>query len=387
MKRIAYLIPAFPVFSETFVGTEIRAMERRGHSVLPVAFARPEGPVQPQDEPLARRTRYVGELGLAAALTTLPHLRPSLLRALAFVWRQQGLGRLSLLYSAARIAGLLAREGVEHIHAHFAQGTAASAIVAARLLGIGVSFVGHGFDVYAHPYDLPLKLSEADFAVAVCRDMQLDFSAQAADCRVELVYCGIEPERFGRPRHDADNGRLLFIGRLTDSKGVSDLLHALALIPAAQRPGLDLVGEGQQLPELLMLTRALGLTADVTFLGRRPSTWIARHGPAYRALVGPFKPGRNGTRDTGPVVVKEAMAMGLPVITSDFMGCKEMVDTSCGLRVPVGDVPALATAILTLGQLDSRERRRMGEAGHRRVLKLFTADAQAAHLSRLVEGL
>jgi glycosyltransferase involved in cell wall biosynthesis len=387
MKTIAYLTPAFPVLSETFVGTEMRAMARRGHRIVPIAFRRHPGPAQSADAKLSASAWYMEDLGFSDALSGMAHLKPSFWKGLKFALRQKGMSTRSLLYSAARLAAVAGYEKCDHIHAHFAQATAATALVAARMLGIGVSFVGHGYDVYATPSDLPLKLSHADFAVAVCGDMARDFHRLAPNAKIDVVYCGVDPDRFAPVERMVTPGqRLLFIGRLCETKGVGDLLDALALIPSDRRPSIDLVGHGPLGADLERRTDELGLRPWISFLGARSAEWVARHGPGYRALVGPFKLAENGDRDTGPVVVKEAMAMGLPVVTTDFMGCKEMVSAETGIKVPPGDPVSLAAALERVAGMRDEEVERMGRSGRRRLLNLFTADRQAQTLSALVEA-
>ncbi|AHF03724.1 glycosyl transferase family 1 [Marichromatium purpuratum 984] len=388
-KTIAYLVPAFPVLSETFIGTEIRAMESLGHRVVPIAFRRHPGPAQASDQRLAVRTWYLSDLGPADAAEALGGLRPSLMRGLGFALRQRDLPRAALLYSAARVAAVMRYEGCTHLHAHFAQASTATAIVAARWLGIGVSFAGHGRDVYAAPAtpaDLALKLDRVDFAVAVCEDMRRDFTALAPRARVGVLYCGVDPRTFAPVVSGAaDADRLLFIGRLRETKGVEDLLEALALVPAAHRPRLDLVGDGPLREALQARCTRLGLDDWVEFLGVRPAEWLARHGPGYRALVAPFRIAADGDRDTDPVVVKEAMAMALPVVTTMLMGCKEMVTDETGWRVAPGDRAALARALETVATMAPLRLAAMGQAGRRRLLELFTAERQARALSALVE--
>jgi len=99
-----------------------------------------------------------------------------------------------------------------------------------------------------------------------------------------------------------------------------------------------------------------------------------------------FRPAANGERDAGSVVVKEAMAMGLPVITTHFMGYKEMVTDETGFRVSPKDSGALACAIPQLAQMSEGERKAMGQAGRARLLELYTADRQARVLSEFVEA-
>jgi glycosyltransferase involved in cell wall biosynthesis len=389
MKTVGYVLSDFPVLSQSFVGTEMRAMAGLGHGVEPLVLRRGDGAGQPEDGPLAARSRHLDEVALAdllpAALVALRNLR----RWLPFLLAQRVQPRRSLIWSALRLAALARASGCRHLHAHFAQASTAAAILAGRMAGCGVSFVGHGHDVYAAPEDLPAKLRAADFAVAVCADMEADFRAMAADAEVKLIPCGIEAQRFrpAEPTARQHSLHILFVGRLVDSKGLDDLLHAMALGRRSWSFSLTVVGDGPLRGELQALAADLGLGDAVTFAGARPTAWFAERAGEFDVLAAPFRPGRNGTRDTGPIVLKEAMALGLPVVGTRFMGIKEIVDGRSGRLVPVGDRAALAGALLELAALPAHERARMGAAGRARVLAHFTSAGQAKVLSASIEGL
>ena len=386
MKRLAYLLADFPVLSETFIGNEIRAMERHGHTVMPIIMTRRTGAAQPEDIDLADRST------LLSSLTSGPRALygsglGAVSRAERFIREQKMLPALSLFYQGARIARFLKQNKIDHLHAHFAGGAAAHAIVAARLAGIKVSFVCHGHDVYGEPEDLNAKLNHADFVVAVCRDLANDLSAMAPVAKIVEVPCGTNPSRF-MPRDNSEhNGRLLFIGRLVEQKGIDDLLTALAALPISERPRLDIVGDGPIRESLKDTGLRIGLRVeDMAFLGPKSAAWFAEHGPGYFGLVAPFKVGPDGARDTGPLVVKEAMAMGLPVVSTAFMGVKETVTPETGWLVPPADPFALTGAIRSLLAQKPAERRAMAQAARTRVEMHFTLDRSAQLLSAAVKA-
>jgi len=388
MKKIAYIIPHFPVLSETFVGTEIRAMQGQGHTIIPISLGEGNTDYQPQDEPLAAKTIYFQQLSYTDALRAIPYFNLSLVKAIQFAIKQQGISTQSLLFTAAKIAHIVAKSECTHIHAHFAQASTATAIVIARLLGITVSFVGHGYDVYATPSDLPLKLASSDMTIAVCDAMKDDFLELHASTNVHCVNCGIEPDRFKMLIHQPkEQKKIVFIGRLCQTKGIEDLLSALALIPPEHRPKLDIVGDGELRQSLENLVDTLSIREQVTFLGKKTAEWIIANAENYLGLVAPFKTAINGDRDTGPVVVKEAMAIGLPVITTNFMGCKEMVSEETGYKVEVGDISSLAERIHHLCQLSFEQWQVLSKKSRERVTQLFTSESQAKILSNLIEDL
>jgi glycosyltransferase involved in cell wall biosynthesis len=381
---IAYLVTHFPVLSETFIGDEIRAMQARGHRVTLIAMTPASGPGQAVDQPLADKAIRLPEIPatVAARPTAFAAGAP---QALRFVRAQRMLPRRSLLWNAARIAGVVRDAGCAHVHAHFAGGAAAHAIVAARLARVSVSFIGHGHDIYAEPEDLPAKLGHADFALAPCEDMARDLRAMAPDALIRVVPCGIDADQFPFAE-SGNNARLLFIGRLVPQKGVDDLLHALSDSGVPPSLCLDIAGDGPARVALEQRAETLGLADRVRFLGAQQRDWFRTNGAGYLAMAAPFKDGPNGERDTGPLVIKEAMAMGLPVISTRYMGVKEMVLPGMGLLVEPGDRQLLARALSAAMHWTDDERREMTRAARMHVERNFTLKAQAATLTQMMEA-
>ena len=100
-------------------------------------------------------------------------------------------------------------------------------------------------------------------------------------------------------------------------------------------------------------------------------------------MIVPFELASNGDRDTGPVVVKEAMALKLSVITAYFMGCKEFITRSAGLHVPPKNPPKLAAAITQFYAMSSVEVQSFKDNAYHRVRELYSAEKQAVKLSSL----
>lgn len=391
MKKIAYVMTHFPVLSETFISTEIRAMEGCGHSIQPIAFNHYDGLYQQRDQSLKDRTLYLCDYPAATALKALKLLKTSAFAGLRFALAQQGLTVKSLLGNALKLAWLAKQNGCDHFHAHFAQGGAATAIVAARLCGATVSFVGHGYDIYATPQDLKLKLNNVDFSVAVCLDMAHYFNQLAPKGDTALVYCGVDIERFQTTELQSNimaqgnDKKMLFIGRLCETKGLFTLLNALKLIDAQQRPVIDMVGDGILRTQLENYVESLGLSNFVNFLGAKQSSWLIENSQNYSAAILPFEMADNGDRDTGPVVVKEAMSLKLPVITTYFMGCKEMVTEDTGLRAEPANPESLADAIKRFYDMGMDEINQMVDEAYERVTTHYNAELQALCLSSKVQ--
>jgi glycosyltransferase involved in cell wall biosynthesis len=305
--------------------------------------------------------------------------------AFAFVSSQKALPKRSLFYYGVQLALQLRQRKVEHVHAHFGQHTAAHAIVASKLLDISCSFVGHGHDVYEYGFDLERKISFSDFVVAVCQDMKNDFKSMYPG-NIKLLHCGVKTETIPRARKiESKELRLVFVGRLVITKGVHYLLDALFSIKNTHPITLDIIGDGDQKGQLEQQVKYLGLSSRVRFLGQKPHHWVIENLQNYDCLVAPFCFSETGCVDTGPLVLKEAMAAATPVITTNIMGCKEIVTKESGFLVDEKDAQQLAAAIEQLAQLENWERSMMGSNARLRVKLSFDAYNQAKQLSSWIE--
>lgn len=168
------------------------------------------------------------------------------------------------------------------------------------------------------------------------------------------------------PRADEPSSRpptFLFSGRLVASKDVPTLLEAFAQVQGkVPEARLVIVGSGPLRPQLSEMADRLALH-HVTFKGFvQPSDLPAVYGAADVFVL----PSR---QEPFGVVVMEAMAAGMPVIVSDHVGCaRDLVTEACGIVFPVGDVAALASAMVLLGT-DAARRRAMGAAARHEVMR------------------
>lgn len=235
---------------------------------------------------------------------------------------------------------------------------------------------------------MAVELRHADLAIVPSRPLAERLRGSGCTATIALVPCGVDPAVY-TPRADAvpDNGRWLFVGRLDRAAGLEDLLDALWLPDAAVAVAVavDIVGVGPLSVPLMTRAAALRLGERVRFLGARDGEWLRAAGPAYRGLVAP------GDADGDPAMpsslaLKQAMAMGLPVVAARAARGPDILDARCGRTVPPGDPAALARALGAIDRLTPAERRAMGLAGRDRVERLFSAARQGEQLSRLVEA-
>ena len=185
------------------------------------------------------------------------------------------------------------------------------------------------------------------------------------------------------PRAADARPELLFIGRLVERKGVHLLLEALALLPAAHRPLLRVVGDGPERARLEELAGRLQLGADVVFHGFISAEEKVERLAGCDAFVLPAVIDSKGDTEGLGVVLLEAMTYGKPVIASAAGGIVDIVRGGRnGFLVPPGDAAALADAIQACVENPDRARA-LGEQGRIDVENGFSWDVIADRLAAL----
>ncbi len=354
MRGLAYLFERFPSFTQTFCYREIRELRRQG--VAPAIFSvrRPvDEPAQDWEASIADQVEYlpgdddlVREVDRAARKGKLPEVAA---REIAAWGRKTDFLRL---YQAAWLGPRLQALGVRHVHAHFGGLAARTAFWIERFFGIGFSFTGHANDIFApKPFEISLgKLIGAARAVVTVSDFGVRFLQEKypdAAAKVQRVYNGIELERFQRADFTATPPGIISIGRLIEKKGFQDLIAACVLL---HERGLafrcEIIGEGPLEPALREQIAAAGLTSSVSLSGPLPQAEVIARLARSALFVLPCVAETGGGMDNLPTVVMEAMAAGLPVVSTAVAGVPEMVQENVtGLLVPEHQPVALADAM------------------------------------------
>jgi colanic acid/amylovoran biosynthesis glycosyltransferase len=202
--------------------------------------------------------------------------------------------------------------------------------------------------------------------------------------KVKVIRPAVDPAIYSvrtPPRRDDDVLRLITVGSLIWKKGLEYMLQSLALLKGwGVRAMLDIVGEGIDRQRVVYTISDLNLNDTVTLHGRMTPTNVARMLAASDVfLLASLSEGISNA-------VIEAMASGLPVVTTDCGGMREAVtDGVEGFLVPPRDPTAMARAIEALSA-DRDLRAQMGRSGRERVIRDFTLDAQIAEWIELFES-
>lgn len=281
------------------------------------------------------------------------------------------------------------RPDVLHVHWLVPQGVVA--LAAAR--GVPRLVTTLGGDVYAlgDPVSRRLKAAVLRGARAVTtmnedmRERLVALGAPAAATHVLPMGADLDLVRAGAEGVAPVPGRLVFVGRLVEKKGLAVLLDALRRLPPDVACTLDVVGDGPLAAALR--ARAEGL--PVRFLGQLGRADLSRAIAEASIGVVPSVRAGSGDQDGLPVALLEMMAVGRPVVASRLAGIDAAVaDGETGVLVASGDAAALAAAIERLLR-DPQERDRLGRAARSRA-EQFGVDAQGRRyraLLRAVAGL
>jgi len=400
--RVAYVVRSWPRLSQTFILNEVTALERIGVDISIFAMTRADEPlVHPQVAGVAAPVMYLDEPPHARARAHARLFAAAPMRyvsTLLFAFRRRQLyggytscRPLQAFGNAALVADAVSAQRVSRpftqIHAHFAHDPALVGLLAHRLTGLPFSFTAHARDLYQIPdAALRARVREAT-AVVTCCHANVEHMTRLADDREppRLIYHGVDLTVF-RPAA-ARNGRsvpqIVSVGRLVEKKGFDDLLKACALLTAdGKRFACDIYGDGPQRSELEALRDQLGLAETVRFRAARTHDQLL---PIYQdADVFALTPRvtGDGDRDGVPNTIVEAMACGLPVVSTRVGGTHEAVsDGVDGLLASSSDVSGIAGHLATLLD-DAVRRRRMGEAAARSAQR-FDSQASAQSLAAL----
>ena len=400
--RVAYLTSYYPAVSHSFIRREVLALREQGVDVLTFSIQAAHGAdvLAPIDRAEMVSTQYIvsrsrtslaRELGrsLSAHPFAIATVAAKAVRS-ATGWRQR-LWQLFYVGEAAILHRWLAEQGVHHVHAHFANAPADVArwtrTLGNRLGGSWTwSFTMHGpTEFYAvEENQLRAKLIDADFVACIsdfCRSQLMVFSDPSDWYKLGIVHCGVVPEQF-RLAKGGGSGQLqvLSVGRLVPEKGHTILLHAARHLDDMGVPvHLTIAGDGPYREALEKEASAIGVSA--TFLGPVSQDAV----PELLADADVFC--LPSFAEGLPVVLMEAMASALPVVTTRIAGIQELVeDNVSGFVIAPGRDDLLAEALAEIAR-DPERARRMGEAGRKKVCDEFDVSVSARTLKEIFSDL
>ena len=358
--KIAIIVSGFPKLSETFILNQITGLLDLGHEVEIFAFYNPkEKKVHDDVEKyrLMERVHYFNipdsmiKRALKAIFLIITNFHKSPIKILkslnVFKYGKKALS-LRLLYVVVPFLG----KKFDIIHCHFGP----NGVIGAYLKEVGINsklittfhgydmskFISdHGEGIYKNLFlkgDLFMPISEH------WKKKLIEMGCEEGKIIVHRM--GIDVEKFEfSERRKTGTIKILSVGRLVEKKGHEYAIKALAKV--VNKNGKDIiyriVGDGPLKDKLMSLAEELGIEDCVKFMGNVEDEELLKLYKESHIFILPSVTASDGDQEGIPVVLMEAQAMGLPVISTYHSGIPEVViDGKSGFLVPEKDVDALA---------------------------------------------
>ena len=410
--KILYLCSQFPLVSETFIAYEIYDLLARGCDVRILSLS------PPPDDNLSSLPDKLGygdriylhpplkEKGFGQTMRTIRLLMIHVMRgnwgALAKLMQdtatREHYPRYTLLETACAIENNSWKPDI--VHCHFGpHGRFASILKHYGLISGYVTTTFHGYGISRHLKNRPKTYYDTLFEqgalfLAVNEKYLSDIRRLgASENKSKVFHIGVDCSKFAfhpRTMPKDDTLRFICVGRLTEKKGHIYTIQAFAKL-RDQKPDqdmhLDLIGDGPLFETLKDLVRALKLENHVTLHGALQHEDVSAYLRQAHIFVLHSVTAEDGDMEGIPVALMEAMAQGLPVISTRHSGIPELIEEGIsGLLCDERDVDRLCGLILDL--IDRPEQwDGMTQQARRTVEEKFSRQTQADALYASFESL
>jgi colanic acid/amylovoran biosynthesis glycosyltransferase len=393
--HFAYVFERFPTFTQTFCVREVLEIERQG--IRPLLFSIRDTCSEnlenhfPKD--LIARVHFLPESAELKAQVESWKKENKLPQEALLTLRHWGdAPDKTRVYEAIYVGMKMAELGVKHAHSHFAGVGARACWWARQFYGISYSFTGHANDIFeVTNFEVSLEKLMNDAAVVVTVS---DYTARFLNgkfpkCawKVKRVYNGLDLapfEAIERKTEAPERFQIMSVGRLIEKKGFDDLIKSCALLKKKGAPEFHCViaGDGPMEDELEALIDETDTRDVMTLAGAKSQSEIKEMLGATDIFALPCVTEKLGGKDNLPTVIMEAMAVGIPNVSTRLAGVPEMVaEGETGLLTDERQPEDFADALLKmLNDADMRER--FGKAGQVRARELFAKEKTAGALAK-----
>ncbi len=404
--KLGYIVSRFPHLPETFILREMVELNRLGWSISLYPLISQQQKVIHRDalEWMGRAKKaafYAPTVWVANAkiLFRSPgRYLKTWTRMVQFnLPSAKLLARALILFpKAVWMADQMEKEGIGHIHAHYATHPALAAWIIHQLTGISYSVTIHAHDIFVHRAMLAQKMADAVFIVAIS-DFNRQYIARELGewvrPKTHVIHCGITPDLYHPQKESGLWGenaifKLITIGSLQPYKGQEILIHACKRLNERGIPlRCDIIGEGILREKLERIIKDCDLEGKVILIGAMTQEEIARRLPDANCYVQPSVITPTGKMEGIPLALMEAMACGIPVVASNLSGIPELVRPGeTGFLVPPGDENALADQLAKI-YADPAAVKHIAQAGCETVQVRFNLSSQVYLLASLFESI
>ncbi len=402
--RVTYILQRYPALRTTFVRREIRALRELGVDVTVYSIRPALASDIRADEEIAEEAKCVinvpsNPVGwqhiVANALAVV--LRPFVwcrLMFLALTGEKGTCGRGRMVLQVWRAAWIW-RHGArmktkEPLHAHFADGACMTAMGVSAYSGRPYSFTSH---TSMNPSAIRQKLANARFVASISeydRGRLLNDLPGDVRNKVHVVHCGIPLEDFsdckcGQGVLDGRSVRIVSVGALIDKKGHDILIRACGVLyRRGESIECEIMGEGPMRASLEGLIQDEGLQGVVRLAGAVPQKVVRQAVKGADLFALACKTTDQGDTDGIPVAIMEAMALGVPCISTCVAGIPELIeDGVSGYLGVAGDAESFADKLSDAIRSDVRGKEKVARAARVRIESHFSAVGEASKLREI----
>ncbi len=372
--KIAYLLPQFPVATQTFATSDIAALQAEGHDVRVYTMKTRGGAANLSDVPVSRTTLR----GIVRWPHVLWRMRGPLLPLAWKIMRELDVAPRTAIFAllclprAAEIATDIMVRKPDVVHLFWARhpGLVLALLKACEFSGIRSAFAG-AYDLVADDFLVDLSLRSADVAFSHSEANRAYLESKVAfGTHVQIVHRGIPLPEIDF-QTERDSHLWITASALLPEKNVEAVLRAFVLT-RTEIPGLRLsvYGEGPDRARLERWCCANNCAGSVTFQGHASRDELQRHmAQADAFLLLSKKPS-----ERLPNVIKEALWAGCSVISSNSIGIREILnDDRFGFVVDPDDEDAVNQAVRGIVQRDRSEDAARRAAARKLIKESFCA--------------
>lgn len=361
-KKVGYILRKFPVLSETFILNEILELEAQGIEVEIFSIEKPNDPRFHKDlHRLKAEVHYIPGFAKFKSLwkqcvKASKKFKKGHRKALFYTLRQANPTLLLRFLQSCYIANEASKRGIYHFHAHFATRATSIAFLASMITETRYSFTAHAVDIFKETLSqeaLKRKIEYSDFVITVSEFNKnyLSKIAPLVSHKIIKIHNGIDLSEFREASpEEQEPFSFLCVARFVEKKGHKILVEACEIL---KKQGVSfncrLIGQGNLQGAIESAIKEKGLSNHVSILGAKSHDEVKKWYSQSHAYILPCITGKDGNKDGLPVAIVEALASGLPVITTPMTGNPEVVKhLENGILVPFSDPAATADAMLKI---------------------------------------
>jgi len=402
--KIAYITTSFGSLSHTFIRREIQELHKLGLDISLFGIRYDSAKeLDEEGEKIVKETEYLYPLKIMPLITSNIYFifnKPGnyfkTFFAALFNEEKNPIQHLKLIYHffvSTGIAKNIQKKKIQHIHAHFMSVSATIAMYSSQLTSIPFSATAHTGAM------LPLKgliavkqKIKKTRLICTISNYNKEYLNKIYPCRqkAHVVRCGIDPEDYILKDHTKLNRKnkieLLAVGRFVEVKGFKYLIKAARILKEDDMKfELSIIGYGKLKSKLKKLINTLNLNGFVCLKGPFSQEQIKKEIDKSDIFIIPSAVAPDGETEGIPVVIMEAMAMGIPVIATQHSGIPELVKhKETGITVPEKNPATIAEAIKLIAK-DTKTRKICIENAREIISKEFNIKNIAIQKKKLFE--